>query len=145
MAGYNNRSDLNSMTDDGYFITGDLFRTNKYGFYFYIGRSDDMFKSGGEKIYPSEIEEVIETYPDVAMSCVVGVPDDVKGHKPYAFVQLKPNTTALAEEIKQFTIARVATYQIPRNIWILDSLPRTNVGKIDRRKLTEMANEMLLK
>ena len=144
MAGYHNRKDLQVFTDDGYFITGDLFRVNKYGFYFYIGRADDMFKSGGEKIYPSEIEETIEQHPAVAMSCVVGVPDDIKGHKPYAFVQLKPGMTAAGEEIKQFTIDRVATYQIPRSVWILDSLPRTNIGKIDRRGLTGMAKDMLL-
>jgi acyl-CoA synthetase (AMP-forming)/AMP-acid ligase II len=144
MAGYHNRKDLRVFTDDGYFITGDLFRVNKYGFYFYIGRADDMFKSGGEKIYPSEIEETIEQHPAVSMSCVVGVPDDIKGHKPYAFVQLKPGMTAVGEEIKQFTIKRVATYQIPRSVWVLDSLPRTNIGKIDRRGLTGMAKDMLL-
>ena len=134
---------INSFTDDGYFITGDIFRSNKYGFYFYIGRADDMFKSGGEKIYPSEIEEVIDKHPAVAMSCIVGVPDDIKGFKPYAFVALKPDETATPEEIKQFTIERVATYQIPRDVWILNMLPRTNIGKIDRKGLTEMAKDLL--
>jgi acyl-CoA synthetase (AMP-forming)/AMP-acid ligase II len=139
MQKYNNRPDIQSFTDDGYFITGDIFRVNKYGFYFYVGRSDDMFKSGGEKIYPSEIEEIADQHPAVAMSCVVGVVDDIKGYKPYAFVALKPGHTATELEIQQFIISRVATYQIPRNVWILDMLPRTNIGKIDRRALTDMA------
>lgn len=143
MAGYNNRPEINSFTEDGYFSTGDLFRVNKYGFYFYMGRADDMFKSGGEKIYPTEIEEIIDKHPAVAMSCVVGVPDDIKGHKPYAFVSFKPGESASAEEIKQFAIERVATYQIPRDVWLLDILPRTNIGKIDRRTLTEMAKNLL--
>lgn len=143
MKGYHNRPEINSFTEDGYFITGDMFRVNKYGFYFYIGRNDDMFKSGGEKIYPSEIEEVIEKHPAVAMSCVVGIPDDVKGHKPYAFVALKAGETATESELKQFAIDRVASYQIPREVWIIDMLPRTNIGKIDRRAVVGMAMDRL--
>ena len=144
MKGYHNRSDLeDSITEDGYFITGDLFRVNYNGFYFYMGRADDMFKSGGEKIYPSEIEPVIERHPSVALSTVVGIEDEVKGHKPYTFVELKPNETATAEDIKQFTIENVATYQIPRRIWILDTLPRTNIGKIDRKALKDLAIKLL--
>ena len=143
---YHNRPDLfnDSITDDGFFITGDIFSVNKYGFYFYQGRADDMFKSGGEKIYPSEIEPVIERHPDVALSSVVGLPDDIKGHKPYAFVELKPGCVSDSTTIKDFIVKNVATYQIPRNVWILDQLPRTNIGKIDKRKLVEMAKELLL-
>jgi len=138
MKGYHNRPEINSFTEDGYFITGDMFRVNKYGFYFYIGRNDDMFKSGGEKIYPSEIEEVIDKHPAVAMSCVVGIPDDIKGHKPYAVVALKPGTTTTNHELKQFAIDRVASYQIPREVWIVEMLPRTNIGKIDRQAVVRM-------
>jgi acyl-CoA synthetase (AMP-forming)/AMP-acid ligase II len=141
---YHNRPELQgSFTDDGYFITGDLFRVNYNGFYFYMGRADDMFKSGGEKIYPSEIETIIERHPSVALSTVVGVEDEIKGHKPYAFVELKTGHTATPEEIKQLAIDNVATYQIPRQVWILDSLPRTNIGKIDRKTLKNLAIELL--
>jgi acyl-coenzyme A synthetase/AMP-(fatty) acid ligase len=141
---YHNRPELkDSFTEDGYFITGDLFRVNYNGFYFYMGRADDMFKSGGEKIYPSEIETIIERYPSVALSTVVGVEDEIKGYKPYAFVELKTGHTATPEEIKQFTIDNVATYQIPRQVWILDSLPRTNIGKLDRKTLKNLAIELL--
>jgi len=145
MAGYHNRPELyvNSMTVDGYFITGDLFRVNKHGFYFYIGRADDMFKSGGEKIYPSEIESVIDSHPAVAISTIVGIPDEIKGHKPYAFVQLKAGQHATNEEIKEFAVKNVATYQIPRRVWILDELPKTNIGKIDRQQLIKQAQELL--
>jgi acyl-coenzyme A synthetase/AMP-(fatty) acid ligase len=145
LTGYHNRPELyaNSMTKDGYFVTGDLFRVNKHGFYFYIGRADDMFKSGGEKIYPSEIESVIDSHPAVAISTVVGVPDNIKGYKPYAFAQLKPNATATEQELKEFTIVKVATYQIPRQVWILEQLPKTNIGKIDRKYLINLAQERL--
>jgi len=140
---YNNRPEdyTKAMTDDGFFITGDLFRVNKYGFYFYIGRADDMFKSGGEKIYPSEIESVIDRHPGVATSIVVGVPDRIKGFKPYAFVKLRNNVTLTPNQVKDFAIKNVATYQIPRDVWILDDLPKTSIGKIDRKLLTKMATE----
>jgi acyl-CoA synthetase (AMP-forming)/AMP-acid ligase II len=146
LANYHNRPDLfnNSMTKDGFFITGDIFTVNKYGFYFYQGRADDMFKSGGEKIYPSEIEPIVERHPDVALSSIVGLPDEIKGNKPYAFVELRPKCNTTAEQIKDFIVKNVATYQIPRHVWILDQLPRTNIGKIDKRKLVEMAKELLL-
>lgn len=145
LSNYINRPDLyeKSMTADGYYITGDIFTVNKYGFYFYQGRADDMFKSGGEKIYPSEIESVIERHPAVAISTVVGVSDEIKGHKPYAFVQLKPGYNITAEEIKEFVIKNVATYQIPRQVWIVDELPKTNIGKIDRTQLTKKAQDLL--
>lgn len=142
---YHNKSELynSSLTEDGYFITGDIFTVNKYGFYFYQGRSDDMFKSGGEKIYPIEIESVINQHPLVAVSTVVGVEDDIKGHKPYAFVQLQPGASCTGEELKEFVIKNVATYQIPRTVWILDDFPKTLMGKIDRRTLTEMARNLI--
>jgi acyl-coenzyme A synthetase/AMP-(fatty) acid ligase len=146
LTNYHNRPELfkDCMTEDGFFITGDIFRVNKHGFYFYQGRADDMFKSGGEKIYPTEIEPMIERHPAVAMSAVVGLADDIKGFKPYAFVELKPGHTADPDEVKDFVVKNVATYQIPRNIWIVEQLPRTNIGKIDRKKLIEMAKELLL-
>ena len=143
MSKYHNLSLDNSVTKDGYFITGDLFQTDSNGFYFYLGRFDDMFKCGGEKIYPSEIEKIIDQHPAVALSTVVAVADEIKGHKPFAFVELNNGATATAEEIKQFAIQNVATYQIPRKVWIIDMLPRTVIGKIDRVMLTDMAKKLL--
>lgn len=143
--GYHNNPELSkkSITQDGFFITGDIFKVGRHGFYFWLGRADDMFKSGGEKIYPSEIELAIDRHQSVAMSAVVKVPDSVKGYKPYAFVRLKPGHFATGEEIKKFVVENVATYQIPRQIWILDDLPRTDVGKIDRTRLSNLARENL--
>lgn len=145
LTSYHNRPDAYDkvMTEDGFLITGDLFRMNKYGFYFYIGRADDMFKSGGEKIYPSEIETIIDRHPAVATSAVVGVPDKIKGYKPYAFVQLKQNENVTSEQIKNYAIKNVASYQIPREVWLVDELPKTSIGKIDRKLLTKMATDLV--
>lgn len=139
--GYHNNPELSkkSMTEDGFFITGDIFRIGKHGFYFWLGRADDMFKSGGEKIYPSEIESTIERHQSVAMSAVVKVPDPIKGYKPYAFVKLKPGYFTTEQEIKKFVVENVATYQIPRQVWILNDLPKTDIGKIDRIFLSDLA------
>ena len=144
---YNNNPDAYAklMTEDGFFITGDLFRVNKYGFYFFQGRADDMFKSGAEKIYPHEIEAVIDKHPAVATSAVVGVPDEIKGHKPYAFVQLKPDENVTGEKLKEYAIRNVATYQIPREVWVLNELPKTSIGKIDRKLLADMAAKLIAK
>jgi acyl-coenzyme A synthetase/AMP-(fatty) acid ligase len=135
----------NKMTKDGFFITGDLFTTDENGFYYYMERKDDMFKSGGEKVYPHEIERVLESYPDVATSVVLGLPDEIKGHKPYAFVQPKPGTVIDVDQLKNHTVQNVATYQIPRNIWVLRELPKTSIGKVDYKQLVLLAQKLLQK
>jgi len=145
LSGYLNKDSLYQkvMTEDGYFITGDLFRANKHGFYFYQGRADDMFKSGGEKIYPTELEAIIDKHPMVAISSVLGLPDEIKGHKAYVFAQLKPDASLTADDLKAWIIENVATYQIPRCVWIIDNIPKTPIGKIDKVELTKMANDLL--
>src|SRR5581483_7284035 len=79
MLGYHNRPDVASpITPDGYYITGDVFRRDKDGFYYFVGRSDDMFVSGGENIYPADVERMLERHPDVAQAAVVPVDDEIK-------------------------------------------------------------------
>jgi len=136
---YNNKD--NALTKDGYFVTNDLFRIDDNGFYFYVGRADDMFKSGGEKIYPADIETVLLTHSAVLESSVVGVEDDVKGYKPYAFV--KVSGTVTEEELTQHVADNMATYQIPRHIYIIDKFPVNAMGKIDKSKLKSLAKEKL--
>ena len=75
-----------AMTADGYYITGDVFRRDADGFFFFVGRADDMFVCGGENIYPGEVEKMLERHPAVHQVCVVPVPDELKAHKPVAFV-----------------------------------------------------------
>ncbi len=77
MLGYHNRPDLSPMTADGYYVTGDVFRRDDDGFYYFVGRSDDMFVSGGENIYPGDVERMLERHPDVATACVVPIDDEI--------------------------------------------------------------------
>ena len=74
------------MTPDGYYRTSDVFRRDENGFFFFVGRVDDMFVCGGENIYPGEVEKMLETHPGIHQAAVLPVPDELKGHKPIAFV-----------------------------------------------------------
>jgi len=116
-----------------WFNTGDRFRVDSQGFYYYLGRADDMFKVNGEKVYPQEIESILYTHPCVNQTCVVGAPDDVAGSVPVAFVTLK--TAIDTAELIEYAKLHLATYQVPRKIIALDQFPLTGSGKIDRRRL----------
>jgi long-chain acyl-CoA synthetase len=136
MLGYHNRPDVKKpITDDGYYITGDVFRRDADGFYTFVGRTDDMFVSGGENIFPSQVETLLETHPDVQQAVVVPVDDDIKGTKPVAFVVLRPDATATEEQLKQHALAHAPAYQHPRRIWFLDAMPLASTGKLDRNAL----------
>ena len=93
MNGYHNRPDVTPpFTADGFYITGDVFRRDADGFHYFIGRTDDMFVSGGENIYPADVERMLERHPDVAQAAVVPIDDEIKGQKPVAFVVPNPVT-----------------------------------------------------
>lgn len=138
MSGYHNRPDLAApFSADGFYVTGDVFRRDADGFYTFIGRSDDMFVSGGENIYPSQVERVLEQHPAVQQACVVPVEDAIKGYKPVAYVVLRGGaaTQTGEAELKAFSLQHAAAYQHPRNIWFVEALPLASTNKIDRRAL----------
>jgi len=144
MNGYHNRPDITPpFTADGFYITGDIFRRDGEGFHYFIGRADDMFVSGGENIYPSDVERMLERHPDVAQAAVVPVDDDVKGQKPVAFVVSKPGRSPSADDIKRFALANAAAYAHPRFVWFVDELPLASTNKIDRALLHALAQERL--
>ena len=128
-----------ALTPDGYYITGDVFRRDADGFFYFIGRADDMFVCGGENVYPGDVEQMLERHPAVHQACVVPVPDELKAHKPVAFVVPRPGATLSEDELKQFALVNGPAYQHPRRIWFLDELPLASTNKIDRRRLTEQA------
>jgi acyl-CoA synthetase (AMP-forming)/AMP-acid ligase II len=144
MNGYHNRGDVTSpFTADGFYITGDVFRRDGEGFHYFIGRVDDMFVSGGENIYPSDVERMLERHPDVAQAAVVPIDDDIKGQKPVAFVVSKPGRSPSADDIKRFALANAAAYAHPRFVWFVDELPLASTNKIDRALLHALAQERL--
>jgi acyl-CoA synthetase (AMP-forming)/AMP-acid ligase II len=144
MLGYHNRPDLPlPFTADGFYRTGDVFCRDADGFYYFLGRTDDMFVSGGENIYPGDVERMLERHPAVAQACVVPIEDDIKGRKPVAFIVAKCGAIIDSEEIKRFALANAPAYQHPRFVWFLDRLPLSTTNKIDRAALERVAAEHL--
>jgi acyl-CoA synthetase (AMP-forming)/AMP-acid ligase II len=144
MLGYHQRPDLGDpFTPDGYYATGDVFRRDANGFHFFVGRRDDMFVSGGENIYPGEVEKMLEQHPAVQQACVVPVDDEIKGQKPVAYIVLRAGHAADAEEIKRYALAHAPAYQHPRQVWFVDALPLASTNKIDRKQLLRDAASRL--
>ncbi len=131
----------NVLTAEGYYVTGDVFRRDAQGFYYFLGRADDMFVCGGENIYPSEVEKMLERHPAVQQASVVPVEDEIKGHKPAAFIVLKPYASASEQEIKNYALANAPPYQHPRRVWFLKELPLAGTNKIDTKSLMKLAEE----
>lgn len=130
------------LTDDGWYISGDVFRRDADGAYYFVGRSDDMFNCGGENIYPGEVEGVLVGHPEIEQSCVVPVPDEIKGQKPVAFVVRRAGSALAEDEVKSYALANAPAYQHPRMVVFMDELPLAGPGKIDRKGLEARAIEL---
>ncbi len=144
MLGYHNRPDLEPpITHDGYYITGDVFRRDADGFHYFVGRTDDMFVSGGENIYPADVERMLERHPAVAQAAVVPIDDDIKGQKPVAFIIRKTGHALDSAAVKRFALEHAPAYQHPRFVWFVDDLPLASTNKLDRAALARMARERM--
>jgi acyl-CoA synthetase (AMP-forming)/AMP-acid ligase II len=141
MSGYHNLSERTAqvMTADGYYVTGDVMRRDELGFYYFVGRADDMFVCGGENIYPGEVELVLERHPRIAQACVVPVDDEVRGQKPVAFVVAGPGARLSEDEVKDWALRHAPPYQHPRHVAFVDELPLAGTNKIDRHALAARA------
>ncbi|MBT3332444.1 MAG: acyl--CoA ligase [Rhodospirillaceae bacterium] len=140
MPGYLNRpEETEKSLADGWYDTGDVMRRDENGFFFFVGRADDMFVCGGENIYPAEVERLLESHPGIAQAAVIALADEIKQQIPVAFVVAKPNAAPTPEDIKQFALANGPAYQHPRFVAVLPELPLAGTNKIDRRALFEHA------
>ena len=117
--------------------TGDLFRTDDEGFLYFVARRDDIIKSGGEKVPPREVEEVLHEAPGVREAAVVGVPDKVLGQAVRAHVALEPGHNQDAAGLRRYCAQRLEDYMVPRSVVFHEELPRTDNGKLDRLALAE--------
>ncbi len=118
--------------------TGDLARRDESGAHFIVGRSKDMFISGGENVYPAEIESVLHGHPSIAEAAVVGVSDARWGEVGVAFVVLRGGAADVDEAaLRAFVRAQLASYKVPKAFVITPELPKTGAGKIDKRMLAE--------
>lgn len=126
---------------DGMLSTGDVGHFDRDGLLFVDGRDDDMIVSGGENVYPLEVENLIAERPDVAEVAVVGVTDDEFGHRLRAFVVPAAESARDADEIRAHVKTNLARYKVPRDVVFIDELPRNATGKLLRRVLIEMEVE----
>lgn len=123
---------------DGWFHTGDVGYMDADGYLYVLDRREDMFVSGGENVYPAEIEAALREHPAVAEVGVVGVPDEKWGRAPAAAVVLRQGASVSAEELARFCRERLAGYKVPKRFAFLVELPRTASGKLLRRRLKEL-------
>jgi len=128
-----------AITKDGFYDTGDIVRRDEQGFYYFVGRADDMFVCGGENIFPEHVERILEKHPQVLQACVVPVADEIKGEKPVAFIVARNSREFDPENLKQFVLGNAPAYMHPRRIFLLGEMPLAGTNKIDRALLRQKA------
>src|SRR5690606_3847890 len=120
---------------DGWYHSGDAGYLDQDGYLYICDRIKDMIVSGGENVYPAEVEKALQAHPAVREVAVIGVPDKKWGEAVKAVIVLKPGTAATAEELIAHARSLIAGYKVPKSIDFMDSLPRNAAGKILRREL----------
>lgn len=132
---WNNPQATASAIRDGWLHTGDLAIRDDEGYYTVVGRLKDMIISGGENIYPAEVESVMHAHPAVAEAALLGIPDDKWGEVGLAVVVIRPGAALTEPDLLAFMRDRLAKYKIPKAVRFVDALPKTGPGKIDKRAL----------
>jgi long-chain acyl-CoA synthetase len=143
MKGYWNLPDATkaTITTDGWLNTGDVGKVDEDGYFYIVDRTKDMIIRGGYNVYPREIEEVLYEHPAVAEAAVIGIPHDSLGEEVAAAVALKKDAAVTPEELREYVKARVAAYKYPRQVWLVDALPKGPTGKVQKRDITVPATE----
>ncbi len=143
MPGYYKRPEETAAAfdDQGFFRTGDVGKFDEQGRLYITGRIKEMMIVGGENVFPREIEEVLLRHPAIAACGVVGKPDGVRGEVPVAYVERNDDEPFDAAEIRSWLRERIAGYKVPKEITVVDELPRGPTGKVTRRELMKRAAE----
>ncbi|MBI5651286.1 MAG: long-chain fatty acid--CoA ligase [Chloroflexi bacterium] len=136
-SGYWGHPEIEVVDDEGWFHTGDIVRYDDEWYFYVVDRKKDMYISGGENVYPVEIEAALYKHPAVHMCAVVGIPDPKWGEVGTACVVLKPGMTATEAELLAHMQNHLAKYKVPKNVAFVDTLPLSGMGKILRRELRE--------
>ena len=127
---------------DGWYHSGDILRRDAEGWYYFVGRSDDMFVSSGHNIYPQDVEIMLERHDDIEQACVVPVPDEIKHTLPVAFIVKRRGSSLSEEAVKRHALGNAPPHQHPRQVHFVEVLPVNTVGKIDRRRLEAQAKKL---
>jgi fatty-acyl-CoA synthase len=126
-----------AVDDEGWFHTGDMAKYDEEWYFYIVDRKKDMFISGGENVYPAEIEAVLYKHPAVHMCAAIGVPHPKWGEAGMACVVLKPGAMATEEELIAFMRDHLARYKVPKSVQFMDALPISGAGKILKRELRQ--------
>jgi acyl-CoA synthetase (AMP-forming)/AMP-acid ligase II len=141
MKGYWNRpEDTAAALKDGWLHTGDIGKLDEGGYLYIMDRKKDMIISGGENIYPAEIEDSLRRHPKVADVGVIGCPDKRWGEAVKAIVVVKEGEKLAEEELIEWCQGKIGRFKIPKKLVVTDSIPRTPTGKILKRVLREQFN-----
>ena len=137
--GYLNKPEATAEVFDaeGWFRAGDIAYMDEDGYAYIVDRKKDMINVGGEKVFPSEVEDMMLVHPKIKDLVIVGIPDDLKGEAPKAFIELNEGETATLEEIREFCKPRMAPYKAPVAVEFIDEVPRSAAGKALRRLLRD--------
>jgi fatty-acyl-CoA synthase len=139
--GYWNRPEATAEAlRDGWLHSGDAAMVDEEGFYMIVDRWKDMFISGGENVYPAEVENVIYQHPSVAETAVIGIPDPKWQEVGLALVVVKEGASLTEQEVIDFCQGKLARFKIPKQVRFLKELPRTAAGKVLKRELREMVD-----
>ncbi len=138
-SGYDHRPEATTQAiHDGWLSTGDIGYLDAEGYLYVLDRRNDLIISGGENVYPAEIEAMLLSHPEVEEAGVCGQSDPQWGQVPIAFVHLKPNSSATDSTLRTYLQPRLARYKLPHAIYIVSQLPRNSSGKLLRRELTKL-------
>ncbi|HEX3648796.1 MAG TPA: long-chain fatty acid--CoA ligase, partial [Pseudonocardiaceae bacterium] len=125
----------------GWLHTGDIGHQDPDGYLYVVDRKKDLIIRGGFNVYPRDVEDVLLAHPGVAMAGVVGRPDTRLGEEVVAFVSLRPGAGATTDELSAFAKQRLAANKYPREIRIVEQVPLTSVGKLDRKRLRDLVRQ----
>lgn len=140
MSYYNRPRHEQSVDQNGWLHTNDLGKTDEDNYFYFVDRIGDMYISGGENVYPAEVEKILNTHPKVFEAAIVGVPDNRWGKIGHAFIKTRSEATISYDEVKAFLKKFVASYKIPKRIEMINDLPRTASGKIKKSVLIKQIN-----
>jgi long-chain acyl-CoA synthetase len=136
--GYWNSPEVNEeVYKKGWFHSGDLGYLDEDGYLYVVDRKQDLIITGGQNIYPAEVEDILYTNPKIALAAMIGIPDKTKGELARAYIVLKKGETATEQEIIDFARVKMAKFKAPRMVEFVDSLPQGPTGKILKRELRE--------
>lgn len=122
---------------DGWFHTGDVVKRDSDGFLYVVDRIKNMYISGGENVYPAQVEHILGQHPKIDEIAIIGVPDEKWGESGKAFVVLKKGESFSLEEMREYCLDKLAKYKIPKHLEIISELPKNVAGKIDRKRLNK--------